>query len=486
MSKLLSRSHLCLAASLRRRYPIAPVLIPMLLGQMLGHFWWSVWVLSTILLMVGVRWVAARPSIGVLARCRFWLFLSAGILSMLLSFPNRWSRVPGEQLIIGTVDETPRFPKVGEVLMAVMTSYGQRILLKGKDLPWSNASSAEIGDSVQVIAKVELLPDWPLPLSYEATLRRHGFSAQGKIKYITKSLNHAPPFFEDAKKNLFVQVRTAFTDDSITNLFLSLTLGSRDGVSDGILESFKRTGLMHLLVFSGCQVVSVFMTVKALARSSIIAVIAATLLVLLVGVDPSSFRALMALVLVMLAHAWERRSGFAHAIMVGLFLTSLAWPGSFLEPDVDLTFAALFGISLGLTVSAKLTPISKLGVLLWVSLYVWATTTFITLLWFGTCSLAGIFLNPLVAPLVSFVITQGGLISLFAFGIGVDPRGRLISLMLPPVSQLVSITEYVSQLPLALANLGWVSRLGLASALLFAIMYSVQVRVRRIRANPFL
>ena len=146
---------------------------------------------------------------------------------------------------------------------------------------------------------------------------------------------------------------------------------------------------------------------------------------LLVGVESSSLRAGLAIVFVVFSKQFERGRGMLNSIFFALILLCALWPQCFLEPGVQLTFAALLGICAALHHGAETT----VGQAVRISFYASLFTSIVTLFWFNYLSLVGFILNPIAGPLLSAIACKGGFVALVLNYSGVDPTGITLNLV---------------------------------------------------------
>jgi competence protein ComEC len=145
------------------------------------------------------------------------------------------------------------------------------------------------------------------------------------------------------------------TDGVRRALVLGVVLGGDEGLPGDVRDSFRASGLAHLLAVSGQNVaflaVGVFavgwlLRVPRYARE-LLTIAAIGAYVLAVGWQPSVIRAGVAGVLASLAWLVARPRDRWHFFALGA-LVLLAWtPASLLEPGFQLSFAAVAGIFLG-------------------------------------------------------------------------------------------------------------------------------------------
>jgi ComEC/Rec2-related protein len=131
-----------------------------------------------------------------------------------------------------------------------------------------------------------------------------------------------------------------------------VVLGEDGGLSDGLKQRFRASGLYHLLAVSGGNVVVVAVGAVAVARlagigrvgGEALALAAIAAYVLAVGAQPSVVRAGIAGGLASLAWITGRQSDRVYALLLGAVVL-LAWnPWNMLDPGFQLSFAAVGAI----------------------------------------------------------------------------------------------------------------------------------------------
>lgn len=187
-------------------------------------------------------------------------------------------------------------------------------------------------------------------------------------------------------------------------LVLSMAFGERDVLSSHVENAFKAVGMSHLLVVSGYQVSLIFgvvyvvcMQVRGLlgahAALRVIATWCALVCcfgyVLLVGSEMSSVRALIAAGCLCVALVLDRVHRFGQRWATALLVMQVLYPWAVCEVGVMLTFAALAGIGIGSVLGARRMWRSYV----WVTVCAWLMTSAVTVLWSGSVSFLGLFLN---------------------------------------------------------------------------------------------
>lgn len=311
-----------------------------------------------------------------------------------------------------------------------------RLLCHAVELPWKPIVHAQKGSYFVIRAKVaSIIPSFNV-FSYANTLSRHHFSATCKIISASLLKTEQSNVIDHLRAKIINDITKILGNGEQSGMFLSMVLGVQDVLSDLSERSFKRLGLTHVLVVSGYQISLVFMLLYQVLNAirvklperwaglwliyffNSIAIAASAIYLVLVGISGSSLRAALALLLLLLTRLLERGMSMFNCILVSLLTLNLIWPGCFLEPGVQLTYAALFGINLGVQEEGFIKQ--YLAVSLFASLF----TSIIVAAWFGGVSLAGLVLNPILAGLVSIISCKGGVLVLLAYYAGLDSQGE--------------------------------------------------------------
>ena len=328
-------------------------------------------------------------------------------------------------------------------------------------LPWLNSQGVRTGD--RLVALVTLKPiksDEPFG-SYQRHLWRTGIEAICEVHLsslpIRSSATSLSTMVDSYRSHLIKVAHSATESRDIAGVLLSMTIGLRHVVSREVSDAFKATGLMHLLVVSGFQIsvlafgsLTVFRLVGAsfygcsfgrviFALAPILTLLFVLLYVAVVGFDTAAVRAVLAFAFFSLALFCDRQRRFFNGFFFSLLMLAVLWPGCVFEPGVQLTYAALLGIGLGM-------PRRGEGVLyacLRMNLLISLCTAVPVLLWFNQISLVGVLLNPLAGPLVSFISCALGIPILMISSISPTFLGWLLW----PVIQMVKLlTQLVSWL----------------------------------------
>ena len=390
-----------------------------------------------------------------------------GMLSAFFVRAPQFEPPRGELLLRARIVDTPRRPVPGVVTLPLQILdaaplkgdggpkfdelRGLRAACRAVDLPWKNLAGVQAGAVVPLRVVLQPITSKSL-ISYEGVLLRRGYAAECRVRYAGKPVLAAPPLVQRIRDRVRAAVEIGAGSGERTALFLTAALGVRDLLSTRTENAFKRCGLAHLLVVSGYQITLFYCVLAVIFDRGLQFFKAARLRTLhtaewisfagtvgfiaFVGVEGSSLRAGAAALLVALSRALERGSGMLHSISVAFIALALVWPGCYLEPGVQLTFAALLGICAALALRSPGVIRQYLAVCWHASLF----TAPVVIAWFGYLSLVGFVLNPLLAPLVAVLSCKVGFAALALQLGGVDPDGWAIGLvcaMLWPLRQVI-------------------------------------------------
>ena len=222
---------------------------------------------------------------------------------------------------------------------------------------------------------------------------------------------------------------TAEIDVSKRALLRGLTIGDTTAIGPATIESFRSSGLSHVLAVSGSNVAIVLGAVLALFSSVGLRIRVATgfgalaLFVLVVGPDASVLRAgvMGAIVLACLAHG--RSAEPLAALAVAVIMVIALRPGMLFSVGMHLSVAATAGIViLADVIAARLGPLPRpIRLLIGASLAAQIGVTPILILSFEELSLVAPLANALALPAVAPATVIGlasGVVAIFSAPLG--------------------------------------------------------------------
>ena len=231
--------------------------------------------------------------------------------------------------------------------------------------------------------------------------------------------------FRPAKRNSLHDKASAklyrlLPDDDARSTILSMTTGERNRTNPELRRIYARGGAAHLLAVSGLHVGIVFMLVNALLRlvpvvrygnvwRSISAVAAVWLYVAMCGSPPSAVRAGAMFTVLQLSLSSSRAYSGMNALAVAAAAMLLVSPRLVFDVGFRLSFIAvaailLWGVPLYMRVRSRSRLLNALSSTLIIGVVATAAAMPLVSNVFGTVSVVGIPLNPLVVLSANAII----------------------------------------------------------------------------------
>lgn len=222
-------------------------------------------------------------------------------------------------------------------------------------------------------------------------------------------------------------------------LLQSLVLGRGPATAPELQQAHRATGLSHLLAVSGSHASIVAMLLGLLPFSgrprprhgpwrTRIGLLLLLLYGGITGMDPPVFRAVVAFTLLALAQQRGRPVRLPAALGLPALLTCIVTPEGVLGASFQLSYAAVFGLSLTRRAEGRLATLrTALRASFWATL----CTAPLTLWWFGQLAPWTIVLTPLLGPVVALLLLDG--LVMAAIGCCCAPLADLLALPLRPL-----------------------------------------------------
>lgn len=442
-------------AQIRVQYPVLPFLVAVLIGQVLGGY--AVVLLRKYNEIGSCWWMAVASVVCVLC----WSGMAktgvmVGVATVTLLSPPLPTVPEDVESVVGVVDQEPRYPAPGLIAFSLHILgtpsategwvverglTGRKFLYQAAYLPWRNVFGIRVGQVVVARGDCRSIePDFILS-SRVSQQWRMGASATCRLHWLAPAGIVSGNWRTTLRQRLLSRLRSNRIGEPL-ELVLSMALGERDRLSQTRHNLFKQAGLAHLLVVSGLQVTLVYYLlfgglgiirrmvsymgwrVEGGIWPQLVAVVGAILYVELVGFQGSSARAAIAVIVLLFIRIFERGKGLWQSLLLALLTLSLLWPLCFVDPGVQLTFAALFGLGLG----------ASLGGSLWrrylqISLGATLVANSVVAVWFPQVSIVGLIANPVLSPLFTFLGCQVGLVAAGLEVVGIDRSGAILRLV---------------------------------------------------------
>lgn len=328
-----------------------------------------------------------------------------------------------EAKVISDEKTTPFGKKT--ILECIRTSDSQHPL-SGKVLTYYNSpdQSLQYGDIVHVSLTFRPLPGkYPGYLSY---LRNQDIFIAAKADAIELT-SHQWSLWEQALKfrgDLRKVILELMPEKEIAGLAVAMLLGDRSGLSQGTKESFRKSGLSHILAISGLHIGIIYLFLNSVFsfltrfRGGKYLQICFTLSALIgfafmTGASPSVCRAVLMISFVNLGKLFFQEISPLNLLAATALLLLVIDPRSLFQVGFQLSFAAVTGIfilsPLLIGMIKSRFPRLKPGILdpVCISLSAQAFTAPLIIWHFGTFPTFFLFANALLLPIVAFSVNLG-------------------------------------------------------------------------------
>lgn len=216
-------------------------------------------------------------------------------------------------------------------------------------------------------------------------------------------------------------------------LLNAMLWGVKGGISDSVYDAFRSCGIAHILALSGLHVSFVAGALNRLARRALPKVKFYTSIVMLfaycaIAAFPSSLiRASVMSLCSLYAAAAGRRYDMPSGIAFSAIVILLADPTALYSIGFELSFGAVIMISLLMRPVTELLSFLPLPIAQMAALSVCGTlgTLPLSVYYFGTIPVLGLFANTLILPMVPFVFLSAMAVNLI--GIAMPAAAKALS-----------------------------------------------------------
>lgn len=334
------------------------------------------------------------------------------------SYPIDTSTIPYDEnsTFEAVVTQPPRIAHANQKLYVLSPSVPGKIYVKTGRYP-----EYKYGDTLQItctLQKPEPIEDF----AFDTYLARYGvysicvrpqiknlqrFSGQGIFKLLY-----------DIRNRVRSEIKTVWPEP-VASLLLGVILGIQDDIPDGIVQQFRITGTIHILVVSGMHVMIIAQLLASFglrwfSRKSLFWIVLAVLIgfCIITGLAASVIRATIMGVLPILARSYGRQP-IMHYSLAFVAASMVAWNPYILLYDAgfQLSFLATLGLIYFQPLMQRCCwwlP-TKFGLQETLSTTLAATipTTPFILYTFGSVSLISPLTNMLVVPVSTFMLFAG-------------------------------------------------------------------------------
>lgn len=358
-----------------------------------------------------------------------WLMDLAGI-----------ARISGNPLPVSVqsyIEEHSNAVVCGEIQQYQATDYSLSVYLKhvclivgSEQIPIKNLkvflkSNKElpIGTKVKISGKLEEISGPRNPGEFDSRLyyacqKIYYLMKDGRVQECSSSYSEYGQCMQNLKKRMMQTLEIAAEDDA--GIFEAMLLGEKTNLEDEMKIRYQMAGIIHILAISGLHIsvmgIGFFDLLKRAGLGNVLAGLLALIVLLqygiLTGESVSAMRAVCMFLLAVGARIAGRTYDLLTALAVSAVLLLLDAPANLYNSGFWLSFGAVAGLGVVAPVLSGYIRIEKrwaasLMKTLISSLAVQMTTLPIMLRIYGEISLAGFFLNLLVLPTVSIVLTSG-------------------------------------------------------------------------------
>ena len=251
--------------------------------------------------------------------------------------------------------------------------------------------------------------------------------------------------YKFVKKDILIYVINRSLPGTEAGLLNGMLWGDKTGFSKDFYNQLKNSGLVHLVVVSGSNMILVFKGIvenlaKLLGRKKAIGVgfLVALFYLQIVGWEIPVVRALILVSVMYWAQILGRKYNLVRGLILSGLVIILAWPASLMEVSFWLSFGAFIGV-----VTSPWKGI--LASSFWVSLWISPIMGF----FFGKINLIGPISNMLVMLVVETITVIGFV-------------GTLVGLIIPILGNVVfwsiwPLLKYFGVVAGMIGNWGWVN-----------------------------
>ena len=269
---------------------------------------------------------------------------------------------------------------------------GGNSYFNGKKIRINGLSGFERGDILRTLMVVE----------------NRGATLYGKPIKI-KKIGIRKEFLYSINRYLKTKIEELSDREDVRGFLLGVLLGYRDFISPTLMDTFKKTGTMHILALSGLHIgillaIIYFLFIPILGhrnRAFLIAMILTLLYMFIVGTSPSILRAYIVFVIVMISRMIKRRTSIYNAIGIAGLLSLLIWPQWAFSYSFMLSYLAFVGV---LYYNSVLNIKNSYLAILFASMGAMLFTLPITSHFSGYVPLLGFVFNLIVIPLFSITM----------------------------------------------------------------------------------
>ncbi|MEX2013772.1 MAG: ComEC/Rec2 family competence protein [Parcubacteria group bacterium] len=146
-------------------------------------------------------------------------------------------------------------------------------------------------------------------------------------------------------KKSFVGKTKEILSEPHASLLSGLVISGREAMPKDILEEFRRSGVIHIVVLSGYNITIIAESMRTVSRSTRLSIVGIILFVIMTGAEATVVRAALMALTVILAKSFHRKFSAPRALLIVAFLMLLHNPKILVfDPSFQLSFLATLGL----------------------------------------------------------------------------------------------------------------------------------------------
>ena len=440
-----------------------------LFGCFIAHFITGdtlVYIAAAIIGMVAALVVLRKKEKAVLI-CVCGIITLIGMLRMLLPLQHQdaplTERYVGQVLVEGVItgdiedkDTTSRYTITVHRINGATEEKKKKILVY-EPYPTKCVSGEAVSFTTTLQQPEDFLTETGRIFPYRSYLKQMGIEATARRKdggCTGKREQHA--FFARMRAH-FMQAMHTFLPAEEATLLGGLLLGLRGALPAGLLEAFRMTGLIHIIVLSGHNITMIAEVVRRVLKkvptsvSFSVSLVVIVMFVLFAGAQMAAIRAGSMATIALIARATHREYDGIRALSIVAVTLVLFNPTQVLfSISFHLSFLATLGLLLfAPSIERKIEKVpEKFGIRGIVAATIATQILLLPYLAYaiGEISTIGIPANILVLPIIPFAMFFGAAITLIALivpflAIALSPIAYL------PLKAITTITETMAKIP---------------------------------------
>jgi len=261
-------------------------------------------------------------------------------------------------------------------------------------------------------------------------------------------------------KQKFVASVGQFVPEPEAGLAVGLLLGVKQALGEDLEAVFRETGIIHIVVLSGYNIMLIVVFVMYVLRSLLpllprvlVGIAVISLFALMVGLSATVLRASLMAVLILVAEALSRQYVVLRSLVLALVVMVFINP---LIAVYDIGFQLSFLATVGLIVGAPLIAqwcrfpswLQPIGTFFYATVATQIAVLPLILYYMGEVSVVAVLVNLLVLPLVPVAMLFSALVA----GLGVFlpvAAGVVATFAFIPLTYIIAVAKWFAALPFA-------------------------------------